>query len=145
MLVGFYVNNVIGKRSVKPQDNVSQTHDRDKTDLIAHFTPSKQKNGKFYYDGGKGMDVLRLYLTRSEIKKPKFQADMIRIQYYFHNIANPHSKTGKGTDFPFGSFDLIIRNVEILEIEFIKTKKADVKKVKPKILHLKNISFDSIA
>ena len=101
----------------KPAADVSV----DSANLKVIYVPSKHRGRKSHFDGGKGKDTVKLILQPYEYKSPTFLADLIRFQYFLINNYNPKRMSGQGPIFSFKSFALMIRNVEVLEIQLLKT------------------------
>ncbi len=89
---------------------------------VANYTLAENLGAHDVYDGGKGIDTLRLTLTTAEADLAKDDIAAFRA-FLVHN-ENPHSDGGK--TFQFTSFDLDVRNFEALEIVTIGGNTAPV-------------------
>lgn len=67
------------------------------------------------YDGGAGVDTLRLVLTREEWMRPAVQSDVAGFLAFVSGQVNPSGQATAGT-FAFTAFDLVAGKFERLEV-----------------------------
>jgi VCBS repeat-containing protein len=84
---------------------------------VANYTLAENRGASDYYDGGKGVDTLRLTLTHAELQLASVQQDIAAFEAFLDRRANPHGEHGKV--FHFRSFELDVRNFEALEIRLL--------------------------
>jgi len=94
-------------------------NEKNLNDVMFLYNVATSSNRHQFYDGGNGLDTIRLQLHAGMVSDSKFLADIIRFDYYLQNNFDISSKKGKGSVFNFAVFDLAIRNIEVLEIELI--------------------------
>ena len=82
-------------------------------------TPSAEQGEITYFDGGRGIDVVRLRLIIEEIDQSALLSDLIRFHYFINHNYSTSSSSGSGPVFSFHSINLSVRNIEVLEIDMI--------------------------
>lgn len=124
IVMGFWYN--LGAYAMKYDDSLEQNN------AVFNYRSGDQYLGPAHYDGGYGIDTLKIKISPEEYENPKFLADIIGFSYYLQNTLDISSKAGEGDTFQFSSWDVSIQNIEILEIEVIEsatTKEIGLKEI----------------
>ncbi|CAN0434289.1 unnamed protein product, partial [Ectocarpus sp. 13 AM-2016] len=80
---------------------------------LAEETPGATGN---HYDGGRGTDTLRLFLTTAEAEDAGISAAVASLQSFIAANSDPASLSGSGLLGSFAALGLEVRNFEDLEI-----------------------------
>ena len=83
-------------------------------DDVANYNMSENLGAWDYYDGGRGVDILRLELTHAELASSAVQADIAAYRSFLAAYSDPD--TDHGRRFDFSAFGLSVRDFETLEI-----------------------------
>lgn len=82
---------------------------------VAIYVMAENIGARDEYDGGAGIDTLRLVFTRAEWMQPQVQADIARYLQFIDAHINP-SGQATGQEFHFKAFDLTASKFEKLDI-----------------------------
>lgn len=84
-------------------------------DDVAVYVAAENVGAHDEYDGGAGVDTLRLVLTREEWMRPAVQSDVAGFLAFISGQVNPSGQATAGT-FTFTAFDLVAGKFERLEV-----------------------------
>jgi VCBS repeat-containing protein len=82
---------------------------------VAVYVLAENTGSDDEYDGGSGIDTLRLVFTSAEWARADVKADVARFMAFLANEINP-SGQAKGHEFEFRAFDLEVTKFEKLEV-----------------------------
>lgn len=82
---------------------------------LATYVMGENVGSTDVYDGGSGIDTLRLVLTRAEWQSPAVQADLARYLTFLAQQTNPQNGQASNANFTF-SFGLTVSKFENIEV-----------------------------
>lgn len=82
---------------------------------LANYVMGENVGSTDVYDGGSGIDTLRLVLTRAEWQSPAVQADLARFLVFLAQQTNPQNGQASNANFTF-SFGLTVSKFENIQV-----------------------------
>ena len=92
--------------------------DGDSGNDVLIYNMSENAGATDIYDGGSGIDTLRLVLTNAQYQSAAVQTDLANLQQFLNSNTLPNSQANN-REFRFTAFDLSVSKIENLQIEVV--------------------------